>query len=155
MNQREPSGLPIRAIVMVLLFLGIAFALVGWNATRSSDESDTSESSTVSTVTATSATSSSTTAPPAVKADVRVYNISEVAGAAEGAASKLREAEWNVTEVTNLALEGVTATTVFYGETPGEHDAANEVGKLLAAPVEQRVPGLAEQPPGVIVAVTG
>jgi hypothetical protein len=140
---------------MVLLFLGIAFALVGWNATRSSDESDTSESSTVSTVTATSATSSSTTAPPAVKADVRVYNISEVAGAAEGAASKLREAEWNVTEVTNLALEGVTATTVFYGETPGEHDAANEVGKLLAAPVEQRVPGLAEQPPGVIVAVTG
>ena len=98
MNQREPSGLPIRAIVMVLLFLGIAFALVGWNATRSSDESDTSESSTVSTV---------------------------------------------------------TATTVFYGETPGEHDAANEVGKLLAAPVEQRVPGLAEQPPGVIVAVTG
>ena len=155
MNQREPSGLPIRAIVMVLLFLGIAFALVGWNATRSSDESDSSESSTVSTVTATSATSSSTTAPPAVKADVRVYNISEVAGAAEGAASKLREAEWNVTEVTNLALEGVTATTVFYGETPGEHDAANEVGKLLAAPVEQRVPGLAEQPPGVIVAVTG
>ena len=155
MNQREPSGLPIRAIVMVLLFLGIAFALVGWNATRSSDDSDSSESSTVSTVTATSATSSSTTAPPAVKADVRVYNISEVAGAAEGAASKLREAEWNVTEVTNLALEGVTATTVFYGETPGEHDAANEVGKLLAAPVEQRVPGLAEQPPGVIVAVTG
>src|SRR3978361_1551908 len=155
MNQREPSGLPIRAIVMVLLFLGIAFALVGWNATRSSDDSDSSESSTVSTVTATSATSSSTTAPPAVKADVRVYNISEVAGAAEGAASKLREAEWNVTEVTNLALEGVTATTVFYGETPGEHDAANEVGKLLAAPVEQRGPGLAEQPPGVIVAVTG
>jgi hypothetical protein len=156
MNQREPSGLPIRAIVMVLLFLGIAFALVGWNATRSSDGSDSSESSTVSTVTATSATSASTTAPPpAVKADVRVYNISEVAGAAEGVASKLREAQWNVTDVTNLALEGVTATTVFYGETPGEHDAADEVGKLLAAPVEQRVPGLAEQPPGVIVAVTG
>jgi hypothetical protein len=141
---------------MVLLFLGIAFALVGWNATRSSDDSDSSESSTVSTVTATSATSASTTAPPpAVKADVRVYNISEVAGAAEGVASKLREAQWNVTDVTNLGLEGVTATTVFYGETPGEHDAADEVGKLLAAPVEQRVPGLAEQPPGVIVAVTG
>jgi hypothetical protein len=90
-----------------------------------------------------------------VKADVRVYNISEVAGAAEGVASRLREAEWNVTEVTNLTLEGVTATTVFYGETPGEQEAADEVGKLLAAPVEPRVPGLAEQPPGVIVAVTG
>jgi hypothetical protein len=157
MNQREPSGLPIRAIVMVLLFLGIAFLLVGWNATRSSDDSDSTESSSVSTVTATTATSSSTTTtPPAVvKADVRVYNISEVAGAAEGVANRLREAEWNVTEVTNLALEGVTATTVFYGETPGEQDAANEVGKLLAVPVELRVPGLAEQPPGVIVAVTG
>jgi hypothetical protein len=141
---------------MVLLFLGIAFLLVGWNATRSSDDSDSTDSSSVSTVTATTATASTTTtAPPVAKADVRVYNISEVAGAAEGAASKLREAEWNVTEVTNLALEGVTATTVFYGETPGEQDAANEVGKLLAAPVEPRVPGLAEQPPGVIVAVTG
>jgi LytR cell envelope-related transcriptional attenuator len=156
MNQRESSsGLPIRAIVMVLLFLGIAFALVGWNATRSSDDSDSTESSSVTTATSASLASSNTPPPPAVKPEVRVYNISEVAGAAEGTAGRLREAAWNVTEVTNLTLEGVTATTVYFGETPGEQNAAEEVGKLLAAPVEPRLPALAEQPPGVIVAVTG
>lgn len=158
MNQRESSGLPIRAMVMVLLFLGVAFALVGWNATRSSNDSESTESSSVSTVTSANASSSAspTTPPPAAaKAEVRVYNVSEVPGAAEGVATRLRAAEWNVTEVTNLTLEGVTATTVFYGETPGEQGAAEEVGQLIAAPVEQRVPGLAEQPPGVIVAVTG
>lgn len=155
MNQRESSGLPIRAIVMVLLFLGIAFLLVGWNATRSSDDSDSTESSSVTTATAASSSSSTPAPPPAAKPEVRVYNISEVAGAAEGVATKLREAEWNVTEVSNLTLEGVTATTVFYGEAPGEQAAAETVGQLIAAPVEQRVPGLAEQPPGVIVAVTG
>jgi hypothetical protein len=87
---------------------------------------------------------------------VRVYNASGesgVPGAAAGVAERLRAAEWNVTDVTNLALEGVTATTVYYGETPGEKEAAEAVGQLIAAPVELRVPGLAEQPPGVIVAV--
>ena len=49
----------------------------------------------------------------------------------------------------------MTATTVYFGEAPGEKEAADEVGKLLEAPVEPRTPDLAEQPPGVIVAVTG
>jgi hypothetical protein len=143
---------------MVLLFLGIAFALVGWNATRSSDDSDSTESSSVSTVTSAtaSASASSTTPPPAAKADVRVYNASGpngVPGAAAGVGDRLKAAEWNVTDVTNLEIEGVTVTTVFYGETAGEKEAAEAVGQLLAAPVELRVPGLAEQPPGVIVAV--
>ena len=34
MNQRESSGLPLRAMVMVLLFLGVVFLLVGFNAMR-------------------------------------------------------------------------------------------------------------------------
>jgi hypothetical protein len=84
-----------------------------------------------------------------------VFNISEVAGAAESTANRLRDAQWNVTETGNLTLEGVTATTVYFGETPGEHEAADAVGKLLDAPVQARTPELAEQPPGVIVAVTG
>ena len=158
MNQRESSGLPIRAMVMVLLFLGVAFLLVGWNAARSSDDSDSTESSSVTTATSTSSTSAAmSTPPPAVaKAEVRVYNASGpdgVPGAAAGVGDRLKAAEWNVTEVTNLDIEGVTATTVFYGETPGEKESAEQVGQLLAAPVEPRVPGLAEQPPGVIVAV--
>ena len=156
MNQRDSSGLPLRAMVMVLLFLGVVFLLVGLNAMRPSDDGDSSPSTTVSTVTAKStATASGSSTAPAAKADVRVYNISEVAGAAESTANRLREAQWNVTETGNLTLEGVTATTVYFGDSPGEHEAADEVGKLLQAPVEPRAPELVDQPPGVIVAVTG
>jgi hypothetical protein len=153
MNQRESSGLPLRAMVMVLLFLGVVFLLVGFQAMGSGDDGS---STAVTTVTATSTTTASATGTPApAKVDVRVYNISEVPGAAESVATRLRDAHWNVTDTGNLVLDGVTATTVYFGEAPGEHEAADEVGKLLEAPVEPRTPDLVEQPPGVIVAVTG
>jgi hypothetical protein len=151
MNQRESSGLPLRAIVMVLLFLGIVFLLVGFQALGSDDSAS---ESTVATTTATSAAAPAPK-PAAERPEVRVFNISEVAGAAEGVATRLRDDGWNVTETGNLTLEGVTATTVYFGEAPGEREAADEVGRLLEAPVEPRVPPVAEQPPGIIVAVTG
>lgn len=152
MNQRESSGLPLRAIVMVLLFLGIVFLLVGFQALRSDDSS--ADETTVATTT--SSTPSPKPAPEAdARPEVRVFNISDVAGAAEGVATRLRDEGWNVTETGNLTLDGVTATTVYFGEAPGEREAADEVGRLLEAPVEPRVPPLAEQPPGVVVAVTG
>jgi hypothetical protein len=155
MNQRESSGLPLRAMVMVLLFLGVVFLLVGFQAMGSGD-GDSSSPTGVTTVTATSTTTAAASgAPEPAKADVRVFNTSEVAGAAESTANRLRDAQWNVTETGNLTLEGVTATTVYFGETPGEHEAADAVGKLLDAPVQARTPELASQPPGVIVAVTG
>ncbi|HTI75225.1 MAG TPA: LytR C-terminal domain-containing protein [Mycobacterium sp.] len=155
MNQRNSSGLPLRAMVMVLLFLGVVFLLVGFQAMGSGDSENDQSSIATSTVSASpSATSSSATPAPA-KADVRVYNISEIQGAAEGAANRLREAGWNVTETGNLTLPEITATTVFFSDAPGEHEAADEVGKLLQAPVQPRVPELSEQPPGVVVAVTG
>lgn len=153
MNQRDSSGLPLRAMVMVLLFLGVVFLLVAFQY-MGSDDSDSSDSTSAS-VTTSASTTTKTSAAPAPKADVRVYNISDVAGAAEGTATKLRDAQWNVTETGNLTLEGVTATTVYFGEAAGEKEAAEAVGKLLNAPVEPRLPALAEQPPGVIVAVTG
>jgi hypothetical protein len=155
MNQRESSGLPLRAMVMVLLFLGVVFLLVGFQAMGSGDD-DSSSPTGVTTVTATPTTTAAASGEPEpAKADVRVFNTSEVAGAAESTANRLRDAQWNVTETGNLTLEGVTATTVYFGETPGEHEAADAVGKLLDAPVQARTPELAEQPPGVIVAVTG
>ena len=154
MNQRESSGLPLRAMVMVLLFLGVVFLLVAFQSMGSDDDSSSSESTAVTSVTSTPTTTSSAEPAPA-KPDVRVYNISEVAGAAEGVASRLRDAKWNVTETGNLVLEDVPGTTVYFGEEPGEREAADEVGKLLEAPVEPRRPELAEQPPGVIVVVTG
>lgn len=153
MNQRDSSGLPLRAMVMVLLFLGVVFLLVGFQAMGSGSDSDGGSSIATSTI-ASTPTPTSTSKPPA-KADVRVFNISSTEGAAETTANKLREAGWNVTETGNLSLPEVSATTVFFGEAPGEHEAADAVGKILQAPVQPRVPALNEQPPGVVVAVTG
>ncbi|MDX1892396.1 LytR C-terminal domain-containing protein [Mycolicibacterium sp. 050158] len=152
MNQRDSSGLPLRAMVMVLLFLGVVFLLVGFQAMGSGD--DAGSSSTSTTATTTSAPAATTSAPAAAKPAVRVYNLSDVAGLAEQTATRLRDAQWNVAETGNLALEGVTATTVYYGQAAGEKEAAEEIGNLLQAPVEPRTPAVADQPPGVIVAVT-
>ncbi|WP_197508265.1 MULTISPECIES: LytR C-terminal domain-containing protein [unclassified Mycobacterium] len=156
MNQRDSSGLPLRAMVMVLLFLGVVFLLVGFQALGSDDDSADQSSVATTSATTTAAKTSTKAAPaPEIKADVRVYNISDVAGAAETAANQLREAHWNVTETGNLVMEGVAGTTVFFGDTPDEKEAAENVGKVLHAPVEPRRPELIEQPPGVIVVVTG
>lgn len=152
MNQRESSGLPLRAMVMVLLFLGVVFLLVGFQA-MGGDDNGSDDSSIATSVSSTPATTS-TTAPPA-KADVRVFNISTTEGAAETTANRLREAGWNVTETGNLTLPETTVTTVFFSDAPGEQQAAEEVGRLLEAPVAPRVPELTDQPPGVVVAVTG
>ena len=106
--------------------------------------------------TATSSPAAPTSAEPAPRAQVRVFNISEVAGAANGAAERLRQAEWDVVEVGNLpAPPEVAATTVYFGEAEGEQQSAEDVGKLLEAPVLPRIPEVAEQPPGVVVLVTG
>ncbi|OBA95181.1 hypothetical protein A5662_18855 [Mycobacteriaceae bacterium 1482268.1] len=155
MNERpsESSGLPLRAMVMVLLFLGVVFLLVAFQAMGSGDDSSSDDSPVA--VSTTSTPTSASEKPAPAKAEVRVYNVSETAGAAENTANQLRDAGWNVTDTGNLTLEGVTATTVFFSDAPGERESADEVGRLLQAPVEPRTPGLAEQPPGVVVVVTG
>jgi hypothetical protein len=154
MNQRESSGLPLRAMVMVLLFLGVVFLLVGFQAIGSGDDDDSSSTSSTATVTTTATSTTETSPPVAARPEVRVYNLSDVAGLAEDTATRLRDAEWNVAETGNLTLEGVTATTVYFGEAAGEKEAADEIGALLQAPVEPRTEAVADQPPGVIVAVT-
>jgi LytR cell envelope-related transcriptional attenuator len=154
MNQRNSSGLPLRAMVMVLLFLGVVFLLVGFQAMGSGDSDSDQSSIGTTTVSTTSSPTSASPSPAPAKADVRVYNISSTEGAAENTANRLREAGWNVTETGNLSLPEVSATTVFFSDAPGEHEAADEVGKILEAPVQPRVPELTEQPPGVVVAVT-
>jgi LytR cell envelope-related transcriptional attenuator len=157
MNERVPdsSGLPLRAIVMVLLFLGAGFLLVAFQAMGSGDDSSDDDSSVPTVATTTVSAAPTSSKAPVAKADVRVFNISDVAGAADRTAARLRDADWNVTETGNLTLPDVTATTVYFGSTEGEQAAAEEVGKVLQAPVEPRIPDVAEQPPGVIVVVTG
>jgi hypothetical protein len=154
MNQRNSSGLPLRAMVMVLLFLGVVFLLVGFQAMGSDSDSDSGQAP-IATTTISTTSATPEPSPEAARADVRVYNISSTEGAAEGTANRLREAGWNVTETGNLSLPEVTGTAVFFSDAPGEQEAAEEVGRLIEAPVQPRVPALVEQPPGVVVAVTG
>lgn len=151
MNERVPdsSGLPLRAMVMVLLFLGVIFLLAGFQAMSSSN--DTSEDTSALTVT----TTTTTTNPPAPKADVRVYSVFDDLDAATRTSDRLREAGWNVTESATIAAADVPVTTVYFGAAEGEQAAADAVGTVLEAPVAPRIPDIAEQPPGVIVLVTG
>lgn len=148
MNERVPdsSGLPLRAMVMVLLFLGVIFLLVGFQAM--SPVNDSSEEPSAVTIT-------TTTKPPAPKSDVRVYSVADDEAAATRISDRLREGGWNVTESATIAAADVAATTVYFGAAEGEEAAAEAVAKVLEAPALPRIPDIAEQPPGVIVLVTG
>jgi hypothetical protein len=154
MNERVPdsTGLPLRAMVMVLLFLGVIFLLVGFQAMGSGGTSD--DDSSAPTV-ATSTMTPKSSARSVVKSDVRVYNVSHQEGVAGRTADQLKQGGYNVTEVGNLTLPDISATTVYFGSGPGERETADSVGQLLQAHVEPRTPDVAGQPPGVIVAVTG
>ncbi len=143
-------------MVMVLLFLGVIFLLLGWQALGSSPNSDDDSASPVSTVTTTSSPSTSTTTKPAPnQAEVRVYNISSKEGVAARTRDQLTAAGFKVAEIGNLTVPDVLATTVYYSDADGEHTTADAVGKNLGAAVEERIPAIADQPPGVIVLVTG
>jgi LytR cell envelope-related transcriptional attenuator len=155
MNDRVPdsTGLPLRAMVMVLLFLGVIFLLVGFQAMGSG--SNTDDDSSVSSVTTSSAAPKTSTKVAVAKADVRVYNISSQSGIASKAADQIKQGGYNVTEIGNLTLPKVSATTVYFGSAAGEQETAEAVGKLLKAPVAARTPDVSNQPPGVIVVVAG
>lgn len=150
MNERVPdsSGLPLRAMVMVLLFLGVIFLLVGFQAMSSGTDSSGDTSAPMVTTT-------TTTKPPAPKSDVRVYSVAADEPAATRISDRLREAGWNVTESATITAADVPVTTVYFGPAEGEQAAAEAVGTVLEAPVAPRIPDIAEQPPGVIVLVTG
>ncbi|ORA79250.1 LytR C-terminal domain-containing protein [Mycobacterium malmoense] len=157
MKERVPdsTGLPLRAMVMVLLFLGVIFLLLGWQALGSSGNTDDDSASPVSSVTATTSSSPTSSKPPANQAEVRVYNISSKEGVATRTKDELTAAGFKVTDVGNLSLTDVSATTVYYTDADGEHATADAVGQKLGAAVEPRIPALNSQPPGVIVLVTG
>jgi LytR cell envelope-related transcriptional attenuator len=158
MKERVPdsTGLPLRAMVMVLLFLGVIFLLLGWQALGSSGNSDDDSASSVTSSTSTSSTPTSTSNKPAAnQAEVRIYNISSKEGVAGRAKDQLTAAGFKVTEVGNLSLSDISTTTVYYTDAGDEHATADAVGKNLGAAVEPRIPELSNQPPGVIVLITG
>lgn len=159
MKERVPdsTGLPLRAMVMVLLFLGVIFLLLGWQAVGSSgnadDDTASPASSTTSSVSASPASPGNK--PAGTQADVQVYNISAKEGVAAKTKDQLTSAGFKVTKVDNLTVPDVSATTVYYTDAGDEHATADAVGKSLGAPVEPRIPALSSEPPGVIVLVAG
>lgn len=156
MNERVPdsTGLPLRAMVMVLLFLGVVFLLLGWQAVGSSGNSD-DDMPTTSVATASSAPATPTSKPPAKHAEVRVYNVSIKEGLAKQVSDDLKAADFTVSEVGDLQIPDVSTTTVYYSDADGEKATAEAVAHKLKASAEPRIPALANQPPGVIVLVTG
>jgi LytR cell envelope-related transcriptional attenuator len=164
MNERVPdsAGLPLRAMVMVLLFLGVIFLLLGWQALGSSGNSD-DDTSPAATATSTSTPSPTTTTPASGKpqAEVHVYNISESTGLAKRTADQLKAATFNVAEPATWPPPppgDITVTTVYYSED-GDKATADAVAKELGAnvPVEHRTQALSDKLPGVngvIVLVT-
>lgn len=103
---------------------------------------------------ATSATTGSTTvAVPATPAPVRVLNNSNVAGLAAQTASLLEDEGFAIEDTGNYSAGTVGMTTVYYGTTPGEEETALAVADALGVSAEPRLPGLADEAPGVIVIV--
>lgn len=156
MKERVPdsTGLPLRAMVMVLLFLGVIFLLLGWQALGSSGSSDDDSASPVSGPT-TSSSATPTSTKPAAQAEVQVYNISTKEGVAARTRDQLMSAGFKVTKVDNMTVPDVSATTVYFSDADDERATADAVGKNLGAPVEPRIPALSGEPPGVIVLVAG
>ena len=68
---------------------------------------------------------------------------------------RLREAGWNVTEASTIEVPELPVTTVYFGPAEGEQAAAEAVGKILGGAGGSEDSRIAEQPPGVIVLVTG
>ncbi|WAC91039.1 LytR C-terminal domain-containing protein [Mycobacterium sp. Aquia_213] len=159
MKERVPdsTGLPLRAMVMVLLFLGVIFLLLGWQALSSSGKSDDDSASAASSATSSSSSASTSASPKpaATDADVHVFNISGKEGVAGHTADQLKAGGFKVIDVGNLSLPEVTVTTVYFTDADGEHATADAVGKNLGVPVEPRLPALSGEPPGVIVLVAG
>ncbi len=175
------GGPPLRALAMVLIALAIVFAGLGAMSLSSSD-SDTSgageSSSTTSRAAATTAvatansqmqntsvaptssastsTKSSTTTTVTTTANhavpVHVLNNSTVAGLAARTASELTADGWAVAEVGNYPGPNITNTTVFYGNNPGEKEAALAIADQLGVTAELRS-GVSGS--GVTVVVTG
>jgi LytR cell envelope-related transcriptional attenuator len=160
MNERVPdsTGLPLRAMVMVLLFLGVIFLLLGWQAIGSSANSDDDSASPVSSVTSSTSAAPATSAsakPEANQAEVRVYNISPTSGVAARTKDQLVAAGFKVTTAENLSVPEVSATTVYYTDSDGEKATADAVAEKLGAEAEPRIDAIRNQPSGVIVLAVG
>ncbi|WP_031939613.1 LytR C-terminal domain-containing protein [Prescottella defluvii] len=98
----------------------------------------------------------SATAPARVdkSVPVRVFNNSTVSGLAGQTADELAANGWTVSETGNYSYGLIQKTTVYYGDTAAEKQAAQALAAELGVTAEPRFAGIASASPGVIVIVT-
>ncbi|PBC48804.1 glycoprotein [Rhodococcus sp. ACS1] len=173
----ESSGPPLRALAMVLIALAILFAGLGFASLGGSDSEETAATVTTSaaaTTTAarpttaagaaggtsasaastTSGASSTTKAADAASVPVRVLNNSNVTGLASQTATELMSSGWTVSETGNYSDSTISETTVYYGTSAAEKEAAIEIAAQLGVSAEPKFPGIANSSAGVVVIVT-
>ncbi|MCP2291529.1 LytR C-terminal domain-containing protein [Nocardia amikacinitolerans] len=185
MSQTNPTsgGPPLRALAMVLIALAIVFAGLGAMSLSSSDSDATNaeESSTAAqqvtsaapvttaattTVATTTVAPTTTTAAPTTTAGapaagvnravpVRVLNNSLVAGLAARTAEELTASGWTNVSPGNYAGGTIAKTTVYYGNTAGEREAAVAIAAQLGATAEPKSAGIGDSAAGVVVILTG
>ncbi|MBF6218859.1 LytR C-terminal domain-containing protein [Nocardia abscessus] len=178
------GGPPLRALAMVLIALAIVFAGLGAmslsNSDADTDASGTSETPTSSasaapqvpasttapkspaasssTLVATgtpTTTAAPTTSTAARSVPVRVLNNSMVPGLAAKTADQLSASGWTIAETGNYPGANIAKTTVYYGNSPGDKEAAQAVADELGASVAPKSSGIGDSGPGVTVIVTG
>lgn len=86
---------------------------------------------------------------------VRVLNNSLVAGLAAKTAGQLRANGWTNTTAGNYPGENIPKTTVYYGNSPGEREAATAIASELGVSAQPKFTGLGDTGSGVVVIVTG
>lgn len=129
-------------------------------ATTGSSATDTSSASSESssdetTTSASSGTSTSRAAGSVDKAiSVQVLNNSNVTGLAAKTATTLTGSGWTNVESANYSRTDVATTTVYYGKTSGEKEAAEEIAKELGVSAQPRFADIVGEPAGVIVIIT-
>ncbi len=140
---------------MVLIALAILFAGLGFASLAGSDSEETTTASVTTTITTT--TTTSTTTPESADArsvSVQVFNNSDVTGLAAETATRLTDLGWTVSETGNFSDSDISETTVYYGTSAAEQEAATEIAAQLGVSAAPRIPGIEDLSPGVIVIVT-
>ncbi len=159
---------------MILIALAIVFGGIGALSLSKSDSADSSApasgapsvlpgsgganipagSAPVSTSSSVSASATASSGNVDKSVQVRVFNNSSVSGLAAKTAQKLEASGWNIAETGNYSEGEIPKTTVYYGNSSSEKQAANAIAAELGVSAEPRFAGIANSSPGVIVIVT-
>lgn len=94
--------------------------------------------------------------PGVTTVPVQIYNNSTVTGLAGRTGEQLRESGFAVGDVANMPSNRgvVPESTAFYGNGPGEQQAAQAIAEQLGITAQPRPADMAGDAPGVIVIVT-